>query len=235
VTIDFLKEYAIFQNETLQNLTLLENQGFCNTNYLLRTSKNKYVIRVFKNNINRKFEFDTQQKVHQKGIAPKPLLLDLQHSLMIYQFVEGLHKVKLKKHHLRALATLLNRLHKTKVRGSFPKDFVLCHHDLNPLNILFSHTITLIDWEYARINNRYFDLATIAVEYNLTLKEEAYFLYAYFKNHAAGKEMYDYKINYLQECIAWFSDENNEKEKLGYIKKLNSLKKSTQQSLQGGF
>lgn len=227
MTIDFLKGYTIFQNETLQDLSLLENQGFCNTNYLLNTSKNKYIIRLFKTQRNRQFEFDTQKKAHQKKIASNPLLLDVQHSFMIYEFVEGVHKIKLKRQELRALATLLARLHKIKVRGSYPKDFVLCHHDLNPLNILFSHTITLIDWEYARVNNRYFDLATIVVEYNLTRKEEAYFLYAYFKKRASLKEMYRYKINYLKECIAWFEKENNKEEKLGYLKKLNSLREPT--------
>ena len=35
--------------------------------------------------------------------------------------------------------------------------------------ILFQvHKITLINWEYARINDRYFDLASIVLEFKLT-------------------------------------------------------------------
>lgn len=241
MNIEFLKKYEIFKNEELLTLCLLDPQGFCNTNYLLSTSKNRYVIRVFNSEkssqVDRNFEFSTQRRAYKKRIAPEPLLLDLENSLMISEFSEGLHKLKLKKHELKKLATLLRTLHKIKIKGKFNKDFVLCHHDLNPQNIIFSHKITLIDWEYARVNDRYFDLANICIEFNLSKKKEGYFLHCYFKNSSLWdvKKLYQYKLDYLNCCIVWFEEENNEKEKLGYVKKLNSLKKSTQQSLQGRF
>ena len=53
------------------------------------------------------------------------------------------------------------------------KDFVLTHHDLNPKNIIFNkNNIKIIDWEYSGVNNKFFDLASICVEFNLNKKKD---------------------------------------------------------------
>jgi len=84
------------------------------------------------------------------------------------------------------------------------KDLVLCHNDLNHKNILFSDTIKFIDWEFASMNDRYFDLAAICIEFKLSPREEGVFMNAYFQNRK--KDFYKlkiYKIIYKQVCYIW--------------------------------
>ena len=48
------------------------------------------------------------------------------------------------------------------------RDLVFSHNDLNPTNILFNNDdVYFIDWEYASINSRYYDLSKIINSYNL--------------------------------------------------------------------
>tara|TARA_B100001250_G_scaffold151619_1_gene130123 strand:- start:178 stop:1023 length:846 start_codon:yes stop_codon:yes gene_type:complete len=49
-------------------------------------------------------------------------------------------------------------------------DLVFSHNDLNPTNILFNNDdVYFIDWEYASINSRYYDLSKIINSYNLNI------------------------------------------------------------------
>ena len=205
--IDILKKYDCFKKEKLEELILLDEQGLSNTNYLLKTSKKNYIIKVFGSlHVDRKFEFEVSKKAYKKGIGANPVLLDMDNSLMIYEFLDGFHKFKLKRDDIKSIALLLKKLHKIKVR-SRKKDFVLCHHDLNPKNFIFlKKDIRLIDWEYASANDRYFDLASVAVEFKLNKKEERIFLGYYFKNnHLINiKKINFYKIKYVKICKKWF-------------------------------
>ncbi|RXJ90436.1 choline kinase [Arcobacter sp. CECT 8983] len=60
------------------------------------------------------------------------------------------------------------------------KDLVLCHNDLNKENIIFDNKAYFIDWEFASINNRFFDLATLCIKYNFSKEEEKILLSSYF-------------------------------------------------------
>jgi len=226
-----LAHYVLFENDSIQSVTLLKTQGFCNENYLLQTTHKKYLLRKFKLENNRKREFKVQRLAQKKNIAAKPLLLDEENGLMICEFVEGSHKEKLNKQDLTQLSILLKKLHKIKIRenpidlkASFTSkskeitnafqtiqkykiENVLCHHDLNPKNILFSHkTMKFIDWEFATVNDRYFDLACICVEFKLSKKEEAYFLERYFGKREKVKQdkLNAYKSIYKTLCLQWF-------------------------------
>lgn len=228
-----LEQYNIFIDQEVEHCSLLENQGYCNVNYLLKTDKKKYLLREFKlAGPNRKLEFKVQQKAWQKGIAAKPCLLDEKNGLMICEFAEGSHKQKLSQKELKKLASVLQKLHcitiKTKpinLKKSFTSmspeikkafltlkkhetEHVLCHNDLNPKNILFSNIISLIDWEYAVINDCYFDLASVCIEFKLSKKEEKVFLEAYFaKATEAKRDKLDaYKVIYESLCQQWFKD-----------------------------
>lgn len=114
--IKHLKKYKIFKNEKLLNLDLLKNQGFCNINYLLKTSKKEYLIRVFKSdstvNISREFEYKIQKKAYKKNIAAKPILLDEKNKLIICDFLKGKHKYKLKNKDIKELVKTIKKLHK---------------------------------------------------------------------------------------------------------------------------
>ena len=61
----------------------------------------------------------------------------------------------------------------------------LCHHDLTPWNIIYEkrkHSLSLIDFEWARINSYYFDLANFIREAKIhNTKYEKIFLDAYSK------------------------------------------------------
>jgi thiamine kinase-like enzyme len=226
-----LSKYALFAGQKVEYSALLEDQGYCNVNHLLKTDKKRYLLREFKlSGPDRKLEFKIQQKAYKKGIAAKPCVLDEKKGLMICEFVEGVHKQKLNQKELKKIATLLQRLHQISVRTkpinlkkSFTSksiavkkafkrltkvkmDHVVCHNDLNPKNILFSHMIKLIDWEYATINDRYFDLASLCVEFEFNKREEKTFLQAYLgKRTKVDREKLDaYKVIYEALCTQWF-------------------------------
>lgn len=226
-----LTQYALFQNDSIQSVTLLKTQGFCNENYLLQTTHHTYLLRKFKLENNRKREFKVQQAAYKKKIAAKPHLLDEENALMVCDFIEGDHKEKLNKQDLAQLSNLLKKLHKIKIRQTpldLKKSFtsqskelqkafqtirrykvenVLCHNDLNLKNILFSgKKMKFIDWEFATVNDRYFDLACVCVECNLNKKEEAYFLSRYFgrKTNVNQDKLKAYKSIYKALCLQWF-------------------------------
>ena len=58
---------------------------------------------------------------------------------------------------------------------------VPCHNDLLPANFLLSGaSLAIIDWEYAGMNDRYFDLGNLAVNSELSGDDELRLLEAYF-------------------------------------------------------
>lgn len=229
-----LSGYKLFENQTIESFSPLENQGFCNINYVVKTCSNSYsytyLVREFKHTlVDRAFEFKVQKKAHTKGLAPNPLLLDLEQNIMITEFTHGEHKFTLKKNDLKQLAFTLKKLHKIKVHKKphnhkkdfrpkhkkanatliklkkYKKDLVLCHHDLNPKNIFFTDRITLIDWEFAGVNDRYFDLATVCVEFKLNQEMEKYFLRYYTHTHSQ-KKLELYKVLYKELYRVWMGE-----------------------------
>ncbi len=63
---------------------------------------------------------------------------------------------------------------------------VPCHDDLLPGNLIQSDsTILLVDWEYAGIGHRYFDLGNLAVNNDFDERAEARLLEAYFGEPAS--------------------------------------------------
>ncbi|MCH9739213.1 MAG: phosphotransferase family protein [Epsilonproteobacteria bacterium] len=223
-----LTRYSLFAKG--YRLTLLANQGYCNSNYIAQTDKDTYLVRHFKlQNIDRAFEFSIQKKAHTKGLAPKPLLLDTEQNLMVTEFATGEHKFTLNKKELRELALTLRKLHKVRVRKKphnhkkdfkykhkkanatllklkkYKRDLVLCHHDLNPRNIFFTKKVTLVDWEFAGVNDKYFDLATVCVEFKLSREIEQYFLRCYASIHSREK-LELYKVLYRELYMVWMGE-----------------------------
>ncbi|HEY9189640.1 MAG TPA: choline/ethanolamine kinase family protein [Sulfurovum sp.] len=237
--IEQLKQYTLFENSTIEAYTLLENQGYCNENYLIHSEEKKYILRKFiRTDIDRAFEFEVQKRAHEIGISAEPLLLDQENALSISTYVEGKHKDRLGKSDLEQFAEVLKKLHALKIEGAsislerlietpseevqnalrtihtFESETVLCHNDLNPKNVLFADTIRLIDWEYASANDRYFDLASVAVEFALSAEEEAHFLGSYFRTDSEIKyeKLKAYKVIYKALCMQWFDTLKSEQE-----------------------
>ena len=115
VKID-LSKYALFADETIEEFTLLEKQGYCNENYLLHTEGKKYILRKFlRTDIDRKFEFQVQRLAFEKGISAEPVLLDEENDLAISAYLEGMHKDTLEKNDLHQFAEVLRKLHTSQI------------------------------------------------------------------------------------------------------------------------
>jgi thiamine kinase-like enzyme len=66
-------------------------------------------------------------------------------------------------------------------------DPVSCHNDLLPANLLLNSSVLIVDWEYAGMGDRYFDLANLAVNNELAPEDEARLLEAYFGEPATPR------------------------------------------------
>ncbi|MCK5535670.1 MAG: hypothetical protein KAI79_02525, partial [Bacteroidales bacterium] len=63
-----------------------------------------------------------------------------------------------------------------------------------------------IDWEYTGVNDMYFDLACICMEFKLDDEMQDLFMNAYFENDAYELEKLEaYKMVYRALCEEWFS------------------------------
>jgi len=217
----------------IEHLTLLPEQGFSNENYIFSIDQEAYILRKFKlQDRDRKWEYTVQSLAYEHGLAAKPCHLDLSQGFMVCEFLEGQHKTELDRDDLSVFAEQLKVLHNLTVENkvlelktmfktlnseleeafsaieTFPKEIVLCHNDLNPKNCIFSEEgLKFIDWEFAGLNDLYFDLASVSVEFNLGTIDEAYFLASYFRMNGWEKEKLDaYKVVYKALCKQWFED-----------------------------
>ena len=235
--INLLKIHPFFADKQIDSCTLLEHQGYCNENYLVEADGVKYIARSFtKNETNREEEFFIQKQAYLAGIAPQPLVLNLKDGYMVMEYIEGVDEKKLDLFSLYMLVDTVLQLHenvfieneKVKVKDlvkrrdkevldaleviesmeKYTEDSVVCHNDLNPLNIIWQeNTPVLIDFEYSCMNDCYFDLAALSIEFALEKKEESLMLHRYFGDVFYREKFEAYKVIYTALCEEWF--ENN--------------------------
>ena len=118
---------------------------------------------------------------------------------------------------LKLLAKTLQKLHSisidaepielqidTSIIECYSKEYVLCHNDLNAQNVFFSDDIKFIDFEYAGVNDRYFDVACVCVEFKLDMKMQKMFLEVYFEGKYSLEKLEAYKMVYKALCEEWF-------------------------------
>ena len=218
----------LIENETILAQVPLKIQGYSNKTYLLKTEKKEYILRLFQQeDINRKQEYAIHELASKENLTSTIIYHD--ENRMITSFIEGVHKEKLVGKELKLLAKVLKKLHslpfcnnsiilniKENSKETFDafniienseKVLVLCHNDLNPKNIIFNSLPAypkLIDWEYAGVNDCYFDLASVCVEFYLGTEEEKFFLNAYFNKSYNQEKLDAYKIIYKHLCKEWF-------------------------------
>ena len=238
--INLLKTHPFFADKQIVSCSRLENQGYCNENYLVVADGVKYIVRkLLRDDIDRAFEWKVQNLAYGQGITAEPLAFDEENGFMVFAFLEGEHKsvevesllplkvksqsrggtkVTTSESDLKLLAQTLQKLHSitidakpielqidSSVIEEYPKEYVLCHNDLNPQNIFFSDDVKFIDWEYAGVNDRYFDLACVCVEFGLAGERVRVFLEAYFEDENYSLEKLEaYKIIYQTLCEEWF-------------------------------
>jgi len=220
--INLLKTHPFFADKQIDSCMLLEHQGYCNENYLVVADGVKYIVRkLLRGDIDRELEWKVQHLAYTQGITAEPLVFDAEHGFMVFAFLEGVHKSKLDENELKLLAHTLRKLHGISIDANpielqidsnaideYPKEYVLCHNDLNPQNIFFSNNdIKFIDWEYAGVNDRYFDLACVCVEFGLEGEMLEVFLGSYVEGKDFSLEKLEaYKIIYQRLCEEWFQN-----------------------------
>lgn len=238
---ELLTTHPFFADKTIESCELLENQGYCNENYVVVADGVKYIVRkLLRDDIDREFEWKVQNLAFKEGITAEPLVFDRENGFMVFAFLDGVHKgmevesllpreaicksdggtkVSTSESDLKQLAQTLQKLHHIHIDtqpiklqidssmiDSYPKEYVLCHNDLNPKNIFFSKDVKFIDWEYAGVNDRYFDLACICVEFKLSVEMEEMFLKFYFEDEYYVEKLEAYKIIYKTLCDEWFKN-----------------------------
>jgi len=215
---------TLLPSQKIHSCTPLAQQGYSNQSYLLITDTQHYIVRKFSpSDIDRVQEYQIQARAHQAGIAPKPIALDTKRGIMLSKFVQGSHKKVLTAQQLAQLAETLTILHSLPYSGTqvpyrvdssgiqcFAYDPVLCHNDLNPQNILWDTHPILIDWEYAGLNDRYFDLAAVIAEFTLSATDANRLLQHYFTPERSWhQEKLDaYTQLYHDVCALWWMEHN---------------------------
>ena len=228
-----LSKIPLFTGKTLTEPLLLSQQGFSNENYSFYANKQRYLLRKFiLQDRDRTLEYEVQKLAYQHDLAAQPYCLNLEEGFMVCAYLDGKHSSRLTRAEIAMSVQQLKRLHALKIdqqplvlKNNFSvltqelkKAFdvidnasvetVLCHNDLNPLNCIFSKkSIKFIDWEFAGMNDRYFDLASFSVEFQFTVVDEAYMLASYFGMQGWDKKKLDaYKVIYKAMCKQWFED-----------------------------
>ncbi len=90
------------------------------------------------------------------------------------------------------------------------------NNDLVKENIIENDTgVYLIDFEYAKSNDVYFDLAALAVSFKLNQKQKIDLLNVYQKKrshsvdfHPSVDKLICYEVVFLVLCICWYSARN---------------------------
>ena len=228
-----LSSLSLFAGKMLTQPMLLSQQGFSNENYSFYADKQRCLLRKFKlQDRDRTLEYEVQRLAYQHGLAAQPYHLNLEEGFMICEYLEGKHTSKLTRAEIAMFIKQLKQLHALKIDQqplALERDFpvltqeleeafavidnisfetVLCHNDLNPQNcIFFNEAIKFIDWEFAGMNDRYFDLASFSVEFQFSVLDEAYMLASYFGMRGWDKKKLDaYKIIYRALCAQWFEE-----------------------------
>ena len=114
---------------------------------------------------------------------------ELKNKKNIHTFNEQINTYKkiLNANKLPKVYTKLNAL--IKMSKTNNQQNVFSHNDLNPTNILFNKNICFIDYEYASLNNKFFDISKIMLSFDMKPNEQNVFLESYgIKNHIDIKE-----------------------------------------------
>jgi len=228
-----LEKYPLFQENSILSITPVATQGYCNLNYKVTTDSQTYLVRkLLANEIDREKEYLLQQQAAVLGFSPEIIVFDRAEQVMVMPYIEGTHCQTLDIPRLTALVDTVKQLHMylhydeepidleivIKSRENpiteafetirnYPREMVVCHNDLNQRNILWqAEKPYVLDFEYAGMNDCYFDLAAVSVEFNLTKEQETYMLYHYFEGSFFWEKFEAYKVVYVQLCKEWFEE-----------------------------
>jgi thiamine kinase-like enzyme len=207
-------------------MEFLKDQGLCNKIYLQNLNGHLLAVKECLNKeVDHRTSYNIQKRLSLKKIAPNCISFDGR--FIKYTYIEGKHLVSLNQVQLKRVAITLKKMHKTKARSKrvnlkkllpryqythlqkikkFKSNLALTHNDLNPKNLIFTKDhLYLIDFEYAGVNDIYFDLASICVEFRLNTAMQNRFLKLYFQSKRADfKKLNIYKKFYKEALNFWF-------------------------------
>ena len=153
--------------------------------------------------VNRAREFAIHSTVAEIGLAPRVLYQSSEPDFWITEYIEGEIYANLSHDRITALLDALAKVQRLpldlpvfdynqQLRNLSAKDRLddvicraletldsggtigLCHHDLNPNNVIFSgNQPMLIDWEYAAVGLAEMDLASALVEWKISAQKIA--------------------------------------------------------------
>jgi len=109
------------------------------------------------------------------GAAPIPGTFDSHTVVVEYGREAEAHGVTIPDAYARALETSASI---RAARG--PQPSVPCHNDLLNANFLDDGEIRIVDWEYAGMGDRFFDLANLSVNHEFGAREDDVLLSEYF-------------------------------------------------------
>lgn len=109
------------------------------------------------------------------GAAPIPGRFDAHQVVEDYRRKAEAHGVRIPAAYTDAHA-ISERIR--RARGRQP--LVPCHNDLLNLNFLDDGAIKIVDWEYAGMGDRFFDLANFSVNHDFSVEDDRALLAAYF-------------------------------------------------------
>ena len=164
-------------------------------------------------------------------IAPRVLFFDETVPAVVMAYAVGEHRKRVTEDDLEVLAAALRRLHAIETTSDLPtidlealieadtpeveaaletirhlpSQKALCHNDLNPLNLIWhADNVTLIDFEYAGLNDPCFDLAAVSVEFDLDEEMERFWMSAYGGDTTRQRgKLAAYKVLYQALCRQW--------------------------------
>jgi tRNA A-37 threonylcarbamoyl transferase component Bud32 len=214
-----------------KNLNLLSKQGNCNRVYKLHQNNQIYLYReLLRDDRDRELEWNIHQKAYDLAISSKPIVYDREQGVMISSFIQAKHKGTLTLDEVVVLAWTLKKFHSIEIKSKFfeidikkqtlqikeaiqlvqkyPKEYVTSHNDLTTNNLLFSDDkIYLIDFEYAQSNDRYFDLASLCVEFSLDEVQTKLLMDSYFESGLYHIEkLKAYQVIYKAISDEWFEE-----------------------------
>ncbi|MBB1337101.1 phosphotransferase [Pseudoalteromonas sp. SR44-2] len=122
-----------------------------------------------------------------------------------------------------------------KVVAAMQFDEGFCHNDLVKDNIIVNASgMYLIDFEYAQTNDVYFDLAALAVSFNLNEQSKKALLNNYKNSVDKTSTFYPsidklnyYKLFFLVLCIAWYEERSITSKSIMLRAQLNKLVTNT--------
>ncbi len=210
-TLETIQSLPFFAHKKIHSVTPLLPREHGNAVMRVATTEGCYVVRQgTRRERDMGVEYRVGRLAYGAGIAPEIYCYDPMRSVMVLAYVEGGHRSRPGRDEWMQLARILHTLHAIPYQGKdlpqvnlrelievdheaiaeafatvehFPLQPALCHHDLTPRNILWvGDAPMLIDFEFAGIGDRCFDLAAVCVEFGLEGEAEALFLAAYFED-----------------------------------------------------